>query len=130
EIIREIGAASIPTIVALNKIDLVSPEGLKERIDHLSRLYRLKFIPISALRGINLEALKEEIAGILRRYTESTFTMPISRESLSLLSWIFENTNVQKVAYTDDSISVSLSMPPHMIGKIKDRVEKIGGKFG
>jgi GTP-binding protein HflX len=130
EIIGEIGAAGIPMIVALNKIDQISPEGLREKIDYLSGIYRLKFIPISALYGINLDALKEEIFGILGRYMDSSFTIPISRESLSFLSWIFENTKVHRVSYSNDSISVSLSTPPHIIGKIKDRVEKIGGKFG
>jgi GTP-binding protein HflX len=130
DIIGEIGAAGIPMIVALNKIDLVPPEELKGKIEYLSRIYRLKFIPISALYGVNLDALKEEIFGALGRYIDSSFILPISQESLSILSWIFENAKVHKAAYSNDSISVSLSIPPHMLGKIKDRVEKMGGKFG
>lgn len=130
DIIGEIGAAGIPMIVALNKIDLVSPEGLKGKVEYLSRIYRLKFIPISALYGVNLDALKGEIFRALGRYIDSSFIIPISQESLSLLSWIFENTKVHKTAYSNGSISVSLSMPPHMVGRIKDRVEKMGGKFG
>lgn len=130
EIIREIGAAGIPLLVALNKMDLLSSEKLQEKIDQLRKIYDLKFIPISSLYGINLDLLKEHIARILKRYIDSSFILPISQESLSLLSWIFGNANVHKVAYCDNFINVHLSAPPDLMDKIRSRVEELGGSFG
>ena len=129
ETIKEIGATGIPIIVTLNKIDLISPEDLKEKINYLSKFYNLKFVPISALYKINLETLKKIIKDILKTYIELSFTMPISQESMSFLSWVFDNAKVHKVAYNNDSVEVSLNAPPLLVAKIKSRVEMMGGKI-
>ncbi|MEM2282527.1 MAG: GTPase HflX [Candidatus Hadarchaeales archaeon] len=50
----------VKIIIALNKIDLLSPEELKTRIDFLNHS-PYTFVPISAARGENLEALMETI---------------------------------------------------------------------
>jgi GTP-binding protein HflX len=130
EILRKMEATGIPLIVALNKIDLLGQKELEERIEYLSRLYpNLKFISISALRETNLDLLKMEIAKMLRRYEALSFTAPLSQESFSLLSWIFENSKVHKVAYNSSSLEVYLSAPPNLVDKIKSRVEELGGKI-
>lgn len=130
EIIREIGAAGIPIIVALNKIDLISQEDLWKKIESLNKIFNMKFVPISALYEINLDLLKDEIARVLRRYIESSFVIPISQESFSFLSWIFENAKVHKVTYESNLLSVHFSAPPNLIDKIRSQVEEMGGKFG
>jgi GTP-binding protein HflX len=130
ETIREIGAAGIPTIVLLNKIDLLSENELKEKIEKLNKIFDLKFVPISALYGTNMDLLKNEIASVLKRYIDSSFIIPISQEAFSFLSWVFENAKVHNVMYNDHLISVCLSAPPNLIDKIKSQVEGMGGKFG
>ncbi len=131
EVIHEIGATGVPIIGVLNKIDLLSSRDLYERIVNLKKIYSLKFIPISALYGINLDLLKGEIAKILGRYVDSLFIIPISEESMSFLSWVFENTNVHKIKYDNnrEALSVYLSAPPNLLDKIRIQVKKMGGKF-
>ncbi|MEM2091836.1 MAG: GTPase HflX, partial [Candidatus Bathyarchaeia archaeon] len=130
KIIWEIGASGIPLIVALNKIDLISPEDLNEKMKRLGEIYgHLKLVPISALHGINLDALKAEIARILRRYVRARFTLPVARESSSLLSWIFETANVHEITYNSDVMSIYLSAPPEVIDKIRSRIERLGGRL-
>lgn len=130
EVLRDIGVMGIPILVALNKIDLLSPVEVNERINYLGKNYpSLKFIPISALHGINLDLLKLEIKNILGRYRDVSLTVPATQESFSFLSWIYENTNVRKVTYNGDTLSVYLSAPPNLLDKIRGGVEKIGGKF-
>ena len=132
ETIWEIGATGIPVIGVLNKIDLLSSRELYEKTMRLKKIYNLRFVPISALYGINLDLLKGEIANILGRYVDSLFIIPITEESISFLSWIFENTNVHKIKYNSsgDSLSVYFSAPPNLLEKIRNRVERMGGKFG
>jgi len=128
ETIREIGATGIPIITVLNKIDLISTESLEEKIENLKR-YSSNLVPISALYKINLHLLKEEIAKHLIKHVQTFFTIPIKEESLSFLSWMFDNTNVYKVAYEKDKLNVSSGALPQLTEKIKDRVEKLGGTF-
>ncbi|MEM2248395.1 MAG: GTPase HflX [Candidatus Bathyarchaeia archaeon] len=130
KIIWEIGASGIPLIVALNKIDLISPEDLNEKMKRLGEIYgHLKLVPISALHGINLDVLKAEIARILRRYVRARFTLPVAQESSSLLSWIFETANVHEITYNSDVMSIYLSAPPEVIDKIRSRIERLGGRL-
>jgi len=129
EIIREIGAAGIPVIVPLNKIDLLSQDELREKIEKLNEIFNLKLIPISALYGINIDLLKDEIAKVLKRYVDSSFIIPISQEAFSFLSWVFGNAKVYNVTYNDCSISVHFSAPPNLIDKIKGQIEGMGGRL-
>ncbi|MCX8170972.1 MAG: GTPase HflX [Candidatus Bathyarchaeota archaeon] len=129
EIIREIGAVGIPTLVALNKIDLLPAEELSRRVEKLRDVFDLNFVPISALYGTNLNLLKEEILRILGRYVALSSTLPVNQDSLSFLSWIFESARVHKVTCNDDSLHVCFSAPANLIDKIRGRVEKIGGRF-
>ena len=128
--IRDIGATGIPILLALNKIDLLSPSELYKKADCLGNTYGLKIVPISALYEINLDLLKMEIAKILRRYVDSFLTLPISQKTFSFLSWIFGNANVHKVKYGNNALSISFSAPPNLIDKIRKQAERIGGKFG
>jgi len=130
EVLRKIGAIGIPIIVALNKIDLLSQMEVDEKIRYLSATYRnLIFVPISALYGTNLNLLKMEMAKILRRYRDLAFSIPVCEESLSFLSWVYENTNVYKVTYNGDSLEVHIGAPQNLAEKIRVFVERIGGKF-
>ncbi|MBS7624131.1 GTPase HflX [Candidatus Bathyarchaeota archaeon] len=129
ETIREIGVLETPIIVALNKIDLISSEELQEKIEKLKGTFNLTFIPISALYGINLDLLKGEIVKILGKYVAISSILPISQNSLSFLSRIFENMNVHKIEYSDNSIQIQFSAPVSLIDKIKSQVERVGGKF-
>jgi len=128
--LRKIDAMGIPMIVALNKIDLLSKDELYHKVAYLSEAYKnLKFVPISALYGVNLDLLKMEMSKTLKRYEDLTITMPLQQESFSLLSWIYENTKVHRIGYDNDSLKVYIGVPQNLIEKIMALVERVGGKI-
>lgn len=130
DVLRKIDAIGIPTIVALNKIDLLSREELEERVKRLSADYaNMKFVPISALYGINIDLLKTEIAKNLKRYENLALIMPLNQEAFSILSWIYDNARVYRIAYNNDSLEIYFSAPQGLAEKVKGLVEKIGGKI-
>jgi len=129
ETIREIGAAGIFIITALNKIDLLSTEEYEKRMENLMNL-SLNAVPISALYRMNLNQLKEKMARLLKRHMESSFTVPMNADSLAFLSWIFDHADVHKVTYGEERVNVCLGAPPQIVDKIRDRIEKLGGTFG
>jgi GTP-binding protein HflX len=128
ETIREIGATGIPIVTVLNKIDLISAEDLDEKMKML-RKSALNLVPVSALYGINIDVLKEKFVQYLERKVRLHFTVPMNDDSLSLLSWIFENSYVHNVDYGNDIINVYSSASTEIAEKIKERVDKVGGYF-
>lgn len=128
--LRKIDAIGVPMIVALNKIDLLSKDELYQKVMYLSEAYKnLKFVPISALYGVNLDLLKMEVAKTLRRYEDLTIIMPLRQESFSLLSWIYENAKVHRIGYDNDSLKVYIGVPQNLIEKIRGLAERVGGKI-
>ncbi|MCW4026441.1 MAG: hypothetical protein NWE76_03025, partial [Candidatus Bathyarchaeota archaeon] len=127
--IQEIGATGIPVITVLNKIDLVSTEHLDQTVEHL-KAHTSNMIPVSALYKTNMNLLKEEMARPLTSRIQSSFTLPISTESLSLVSWVFDHAAVHKVAYDKDELSISFGAPPDLTDKIRNRVKSLGGTLG
>jgi len=126
--LREIGASGMPLLIALNKIDLLSKEELEPKIRSL-REYSSNLIPISALHKMNLGALKIRMAQYLIRRVKSSVTIPVNGDSLSFLSWIYDNANVVKVAYANSHLQISLLAKPIIAEKIRHSVENLGGAF-
>jgi len=60
EVLAELGAARTPSVVALNKVDLLGPAGLRRVVQSFSARYPA-VVPISALAGHGLEALLEAL---------------------------------------------------------------------
>jgi len=129
ETINNIGASSITIITVLNKIDLLGKEELELKLDSLANKIRNP-IAISALDQINIEFLKKEILENLEDYVRASFSMPISDETMSFMSWIHEKSDVQKVDYFENSVKVVFDSNPIFIEKVRKQVEKLHGEFG
>ncbi len=95
ETIEQIGASGIPIITALNKIDLLSPEEIHQRLEMLKEKAP-KSIPISALHKTNIEMLKQEILRTLGNYVRAAFTIQMTNEIMPFLSWLHQRADVQK----------------------------------
>ena len=69
ETLARIGAVGIPTVIAANKIDLLDPDLLRERLkvvsDTASLYAEAPVVPISASKGVNLDSLLDAIASLL-----------------------------------------------------------------
>jgi GTP-binding protein HflX len=126
--IREIGASGVPIITVLNKIDLISAEVLNERMENL-KPHLSSFVPISALHETNLNLLLKEISNYIIYRMHSFFTLPITEKSLSLVSWVYDHAQVQKVKYEKGFVHVSLGASPQILDRIKNDVENLGGVF-
>lgn len=128
ETINRIGASGIPIITALNKIDLISKEELQEKMDML-RGEAPRPVPISTLYGTNLDQLKEEITKTLHNYARVSFTLPMTGEAMSFLSWLFNSADVQEIRYTGDTAHVVFEAVPWFAEKVVNRVRELNGKI-
>lgn len=124
--IQKIGAHGIPIVTALNKIDLLSEAEIQQRTEALKDLAP-NIVPISALRNIKIDLLKLELAKHFKNYVHATFSIPLSNETLSFLSWLFNNTDVKNVKYENDYAEVVFEAVPTFADKVLGRVKKHGG---
>ncbi|UCG37419.1 MAG: GTPase HflX [Candidatus Bathyarchaeota archaeon] len=123
--IQKIGANGIPVLTALNKIDLLPERDVKKRIEALKDSAQHS-VPISALFNTNMESLKQELVKHLN-YVQAKFSIPISDEALSFLSWLFNHVDVKCAKYEDDCAVVVFEAKPDYADKILGRVEHYNG---
>ena len=128
ETIERIGAASIPIITVLNKIDLLPEMEVQQKLEAL-REKAPKPIPISALYKINMNPLKNEIIKTLKNYVQASFTIPLTDKTMPFISWLFTRADVQKINYMDNSVHVVFEAIPLFAEKIKNHVKEFDGKF-
>jgi len=128
ETVERIGASGIPIITALNKIDLLPETEIQQRLKSLKERAPNP-VSTSALYKINLDLLKQEMLRVLKNYVQASFTIPLTSETMSFISWLFNRTDVQTIKYTGNSACVVFEAIPWFAEKVKSRVEKFNGKF-
>lgn len=128
ETIDRIGASGIPILTTLNKIDLLEKTEVEEKLKILEMKIKNPVL-ISALRKTNLEPVKNVILEKLGDYVRVSFSIPMSSQTMSFMSWIHERADVQKVSYMSDSVQVILEAAPWFAEKVRKRVKDLGGKF-
>jgi len=126
ETIQKIGAAGIPIISVLNKTDAVSESEMQSKLEALKEAAPNP-VPVSALHGDNLPSVKEEIVNHLENYIKVVLSMPVTDESMSFLSWLFNCADVHDVKYRGKIVDVVFSAIPKFVDKVKGRAEQLGG---
>ena len=128
ETIDRLGASGIPTITALNKIDLVSEDERNQKLELLKEKTKNPIL-ISAKCQMNLDLMKKEILKILENYVEAQLSVPLTGNSMPFISWLHQKTDVLKENYTNDSIDVVFGAPLDITEQVRRKVEDLHGKF-
>ncbi|MEM0090892.1 MAG: GTPase HflX [Nitrososphaerota archaeon] len=116
ETLGSIGAHSIPTLIILNKMDLVS--DVKKKVESLG--LTLPYVMISALYRTNIDVLEQTIASMMGNYVIVTAKIDGSDESsVKVLSEICEKSNVLELKYEDGFIELRVEAPNHLAEKLK-----------
>lgn len=123
ETIERIGAAAVPIITVMNKVDLISPTELQGKIDRLKDR-AVTMVPISALHKTNIEELKREILKKLRNYVRVSFTIPLKKETMPFMGWLFKSADVLKTDYTQDSVHAVFEADPTFAERARKRIER------
>jgi len=126
--IQKIGATGIPIVTALNKIDLLQEDEIQRKAEVLKDAAPNP-VPISALHGTNISLLKKEITGYLESHVQASFSLPITDETMSFISWLFGRADVHDTKYKDGTMKVVFESVPWFADKVRGRVEQLGGTF-
>jgi GTP-binding protein HflX len=126
--INRLGASGIPTITALNKIDLINEEERQQKLASLKDQVKNPIL-LSAKCQTNLDELRRHTLRILENYTLAQFTVPITGNVMPFLSWVHQKTDLHHEEFTNDSVQVIFEANPSVMEQIKRKVQDFNGKF-
>jgi GTP-binding protein HflX len=92
-----------PIVTVLNKIDRVDDAEIERKREALSALAPDP-VPVSANTGTGLEALRDRIHRELPAFEEERLVLPMTDETMSVISWIHDHANVRDVSYGDQVV--------------------------
>ena len=108
-----------PIVTVLNKTDLVSPDDLAEKRDALSSLAPNP-LTASAAEADGIDDLLDRIERDLPDYEHERLVLPMTDETMSLVSWIHDHARVEAVSY-GDQVTVAFEARPTVIEQSRDR---------
>jgi GTPase len=99
EVLADLGAGYKPTVIALNKVDLLGPAGLRRVTSAFSQRYPA-VVPISALSSLGLEQLGEAVdASSDREMVALKLLVPYGREGV--LNELRQVGGLEETEYTE-----------------------------
>jgi GTP-binding protein HflX len=128
ETIDRLGASGIPTITALNKIDLLTEEERNQKFEALKDKTKNPIL-LSAKCRINLDQLRKKILRILENYVQAQFSVPLNEKTMPFISWVHGKTDVHKENFTNDSVEVVFEATPELTEHVRRKVEELNGRF-
>ena len=108
-----------PIVTVLNKRDQVSETALAHKREALSALAPNP-IAVSARTGENIEALRTRIHAELPDYKRERLVVPMTEDTMSLVSWLYDNANVEHIEYGDEVI-VEFAARPAVVEQSRSR---------
>jgi GTP-binding protein HflX len=103
-----------PIVTVLNKIDIVDDEELEEKREALSALAPNP-IPVSGMDGINVDRLRDRIDSELPDWEHETLVMPMTDDTMSVVSWLHDHARVQDVTYGDGDVVIDFEARPDVV---------------
>ena len=116
-----------PIVTVLNKSDAVSASRLAEIRDALSTLAPNPVV-VSAKEGDGIDTLRERIHAELPAFERERLVLPMTDETMSVVSWIHDNANVRDVEY-GDQVVIDFEARPAIIAQSRDRATELAGEL-
>ena len=112
-----------PIVTVLNKIDAVDEAELERKREALSALAPTP-VAISAKEGENIEELRERIDRELPEWHRERLVVPMTDDTMSLVSWVHDHAHVEDVDYGDEVI-VDFEARPSIIEQARAKASDL-----
>jgi GTP-binding protein HflX len=113
-----------PIVTVLNKTDKVSPDELAEKERALSALAPNP-VAVSARTGENVDALLERIEAELPDWQHERLLLPMTDETMSLVSWVHDHGHVEREEYDDDSVTLEFEARPSIVERARAKAGEL-----
>jgi len=111
-----------PIVTVLNKCDMVDDEEIEQKRKALSALAPNPVV-VSARTAENIDTLSQRIHDKLPDYEQERLVLPMTDETMSVISWIHDNAYVENVEY-GNQVVIEFEARPAII---KQSQSKAGG---
>jgi GTP-binding protein HflX len=113
-----------PIVTVLNKIDAVEDEELREKTEALSALAPNP-IAVSGEEQLNLEGLRERIDAELPDWQRERLVLPMTEDTMSVVSWVHDHARVDDVTYADDEVVVDFEARPSIVERSRAKASDL-----
>ncbi|MCG1003410.1 MULTISPECIES: GTPase HflX [Halobacterium] len=113
-----------PIVTVFNKVDKVGDDELAEKQEALSALAPNP-IAVSGKDGINLDALRDRIDAELPPRERETLVLPMTDETMSVVSWVHDHAYVRDVDYDDEQVVVDFEALPTVVEKSRAKASDL-----
>jgi GTP-binding protein HflX len=113
-----------PIVTVLNKRDRVDDEELEEKEAALSALAPNP-VTVSGLTGENVEELCERIESELPPWEDERLYLPMTDDTMSLVSWLYDHGTVESEEYGDDHVLVEFSARPEIVEQARAKASDL-----
>ena len=113
-----------PIVTVLNKVDEVPADELAEKTEALSALAPDP-VAVSGKEELNLDTLRERIHDELPDRERERLVMPLTDDTMSVVSWVHDNAHVRDVSYGDDEVVVDFEARPSVVEKTRSKASDL-----
>ncbi|NHN59283.1 MULTISPECIES: GTPase HflX [Halorussus] len=113
-----------PIVTVLNKIDAVSDDELAEKTEALSALAPDP-IAVSGMEQLNLEGLRTRIDAELPDWQRERLVLPMTDDTMSVVSWVHDHARVNDVTYADDEVVVDFEARPSIVERSRAKAGEL-----
>jgi len=113
-----------PIVTVFNKTDRLDDDELAEKRAALSALAPNP-VRVSAKTGAGVEGLRERVEAELPEWYHERLVVPMTDETMSLVSWIHDHGHVETEDYADDHVTIEFEAKPAVVSKARSRAERL-----
>ncbi len=112
-----------PIVTVLNKADIVDDGELAEKREALTALAEEPVV-VSAKTGTNVDGLRARIDEELPAWRRERLVVPMTEETMSLVSWVHDHAHVESVDYADD-VTIEFEARPAIVEKARSKAGEL-----
>jgi GTP-binding protein HflX len=116
-----------PIVTVLNKIDRVDPEELERKQAALTALAPNP-VTVSGLTGENVDELRARVEAELPDWREERLLLPMTDDTMSLVSWIHDHGHVETETYDDDHVTLTFEASPAVVEQARSKAEALAAE--
>jgi GTP-binding protein HflX len=109
-----------PIVTVLNKVDKVDESELEEKTRALSALAPNPVV-VSGRTGENVEELTARIEAELPDWQRERLLLPMTDDTMSLVSWVHDHGHVEREEYGEDSVTLEFEARPAVVSKARSK---------
>ncbi|MFB6122566.1 MAG: GTPase HflX [Haloferacaceae archaeon] len=113
-----------PIVTVLNKVDDVGDDELAEKREALQALAPNPVV-VSGLTGENVDVLRARIERELPDWREERLVLPMTDETMSLVSWVHDHGHVENESYESDHVVVEFEARPAIVDKARAKAGEL-----